>query len=152
VRMFLIGAIMVETESVSPNQARRPLSSKRLGLVIVGILVAVVAGYLVFSAARGSAAYYMTIEEVKEQGASERTVRVTGNVVGESIVWEPRDLRLQFEIADDVGRLSAVYHGSRPDMFRDGAQVVLEGRYSPQGTFEARTMLLKCPSKYEAAK
>jgi len=143
---------MVESQSITPNQARRLLSSRRFRILIVGALVTMVAGYLVFSAARGSAAYYMTIEEVKNQGASERTVRVTGNVVGESIVWEPRDLRLQFEIADDVGRLSAVYHGSRPDMFRDGAQVVLEGRYSPQGTFEARTMLLKCPSKYEAAK
>jgi cytochrome c-type biogenesis protein CcmE len=143
---------MVETESVTANQARRPFSSKKLGLVIVGIVVALVAAYLVLSAARGSAAYYMTIEEVKALGASERTVRVTGNVVGDSIVWEPRELRLQFEIAEDVERLSAVYHGSRPDMFRDGAQVVLEGRYSPQGIFEARTMLLKCPSKYEAAK
>ncbi len=143
---------MVETESVSPNQARRLFSSRRFRILIVGALVALVAGYLVFSAARGSAAYYMTIEEVKKQGASDRTVRVTGNVVGESIVWEARDLRLQFEIADDVGRLSAVYHGSRPDMFRDGAQVVLEGQYSPEGIFEARTMLLKCPSKYEAAK
>lgn len=142
---------MVEIQNVTPNQARRLFSSRRFKILIVGILVALVAGYLVFSAARGSAAYYMTIEEVKTQGASERTVRVTGNVVGESIVWEPRDLRLQFEIADDVGRLLAVYHGSRPDMFRDGAQVVLEGRYSPQGVFEARTMLLKCPSKYEAA-
>jgi len=143
---------MVETQDMTPNRVRRPLSGKRLGLVIVGILVALVAGYLVSSAARGSAAYYMTIEEVKKQAASERTVRVTGNVVGESIVWEPHDLRLQFEIADDVGRLPAVYHGPQPDMFRDGAQVVLEGRYSPQGVFEARTMLLRCPSKYEAAK
>jgi hypothetical protein len=44
--MFLIGAIMVETESVSPNQARRLFSSRRLGLVIVGILVALVADIL----------------------------------------------------------------------------------------------------------
>jgi cytochrome c-type biogenesis protein CcmE len=110
-RGFLIGATMVESQSITPNQARRLLSSRRFRILIVGALVTMVAGYLVFSAARGSAAYYMTIEEVKNQGASVRTVRVTGNVVGESIVWEPRDLRLQFEIADDVGRLPAVYHG-----------------------------------------
>jgi cytochrome c-type biogenesis protein CcmE len=36
-------------------------------------------------------------------------------------------------------------------MFRDGAEVVLEGRYTTEGVFEARTMLLKCPSKYEEA-
>jgi len=142
---------MAETRSVTSNQAQRLFSGRRLRMLIVGILVALVAGYLVLSAVRGSATYYMTIEEMKTQGASERTVRVTGNVVGDSIVWEPRDLRLQFDIADDMGRLPAVVHGSRPDMFRDGAQVVLEGRYSSEGVFEARTMLLQCPSKYEAA-
>lgn len=142
---------MVETRNVASHPVRRLFAGRRFKILIVGILVTLVAGYLVVSAARGSTAYYMTIEEVKAQGASERTVRVTGYVVGDSVVWEPLDLRLQFDIVDDGGRLPAVFHGSRPDMFRDGAQVVLEGRYSPAGVFEARTMLLQCPSKYEAA-
>jgi cytochrome c-type biogenesis protein CcmE len=72
-------------------------------------------------------------------------------VIGESILWEPRDLRLQFEITDGNGLLPVSYSGARPDMFRDGAEVVVEGKLSPDGTFEARSMLLKCPSKYEEA-
>ena len=35
-----------------------------------------------------------------------------------------------------------------PDLFRDGAEVVVEGRASQQA-FEAQRVLAKCPSKYE---
>jgi cytochrome c-type biogenesis protein CcmE len=80
-----------------------------------------------------------------------RNVRVAGFVVGESIVWEPRDLHLAFELTDESGQLSVVYKGARPDMFRDEAEVVVEGKMGPDGVFEARTMMLKCPSKYEEA-
>jgi cytochrome c-type biogenesis protein CcmE len=106
---------------------------------------------MVFSAASGSAAYYVTVDQARQQGPSERFVRVAGDIIGDSVAWEPRDLRLAFDIVDDSGTLSVVYQGARPDMFRDGAEVVVEGKMTPHGIFEARTMLLKCPSKYEEA-
>ena len=93
----------------------------------------------------------MTVDQVQQQGPSQRNVRVSGDIIGDSVVWEPRDLRLTFDIVDDSGTLSVVYDGARPDMFRDGAEVVVEGKLTPEGIFEARTMLLKCPSKYEEA-
>jgi cytochrome c-type biogenesis protein CcmE len=141
---------MVETLD-TPSNSRKPLSGKRLKYIIGGTIIVLVVGYLVFSAARGSAAYYLTVQELQEQGPSARTVRVAGYVVGESIVWEPRDLHLGFDITDESGRLSVVYSGARPDMFRDEAEVVVEGRLGTEGVFEARTMMLKCPSKYEEA-
>jgi len=141
---------MVETIDM-PSTSRKRLSGKRLKYVIGGLVIVVVVGYLIFSAARGSAAYYLTVQELHEQGPSTRNVRVAGNVVGESIVWEPRDLHLAFDIVDESGQLAVVYSGARPDMFRDQAEVVVEGKMGPDGVFEARTMLLKCPSKYEEA-
>jgi cytochrome c-type biogenesis protein CcmE len=142
---------MVDTVDASGGRGKG-LSGKRLKFLIGGLVIVVVVGYLIFSAARGSAAYYLTVSELKEQGSSTRNVRVAGNVVGESIVWEPRDLHLGFDMVDESGRLSVVYSGARPDMFRDQAEVVVEGKMGPDGVFEARTMLLKCPSKYEEAK
>jgi cytochrome c-type biogenesis protein CcmE len=71
--------------------------------------------------------------------------------VAQSIIWEARDLVLQFGIADEKGRLRVVYHGSRPNMFRDGTKAVVEGRYTCQGIFQTRTLLLECPTKYEEA-
>lgn len=142
---------MVETLD-APKKSWKRLSGRRLKFLIGGLVVVVVVGYLIFSAARGSAAYYLTIDELQQQGSSVRNVRVAGFVVGESIVWEPRDLHLAFDMVDDSGKLSVVYSGARPDMFRDEAEVVVEGKMGPDGIFEARTMLLKCPSKYEEAK
>jgi cytochrome c-type biogenesis protein CcmE len=39
-----------------------------------------------------------------------------------------------------------------PDLFKDGAEVVVEGRLvgGDRGTFEASHILAKCPSKFEA--
>jgi cytochrome c-type biogenesis protein CcmE len=141
---------MVEAREVAVTGSQNRLGGK-LKYLIGGVIILLTVGYLVFTAARGSAAYYVTISELLETGSSARRVRVTGNVIGESIVWEARDQRLQFEITDQHGTLPVSYHGSRPDMFRDGAEVVVEGKLGPDGAFEASTMLLKCPSKYEEA-
>jgi len=36
-----------------------------------------------------------------------------------------------------------------PDLFKDGAEVVVEGHFA-SGTFLAEKVMAKCPSKYEA--
>jgi cytochrome c-type biogenesis protein CcmE len=36
-------------------------------------------------------------------------------------------------------------------MFQDGAEAVVEGKYTAGDSFEAHTLLLKCPSKYDEA-
>jgi len=75
-------------------------------------------------------------------------VRVTGLVVGQTIDWDPQQMILRFDIADDSGSLPVLYKGVRPDMLRDGVQAVVEGKYTASGVFEATSVLLKCPSKY----
>ncbi|MGC8837951.1 MAG: cytochrome c maturation protein CcmE [Anaerolineae bacterium] len=118
------------------------------GLVVVAVVV-----YLIASSIGGSTAYYLTVEELKAQGASlhDRNVRVAGVVDGASIQYDARNLLLTFDLVDASGRLPVVYKGVRPDMFQGGAEAVVEGRYRPDGTFEATNLLLKCPSKYEEA-
>jgi cytochrome c-type biogenesis protein CcmE len=141
---------MVETVDVGAGNQQKGINGKQLKFLIGGLIVVAAIGYLIF-AASGSAAYYITIGELEEQQASRRNVRVSGFVIGESIEWDARDMRLQFEIEDESGQIPVHYHGARPDMFRDGAEVVVEGKLDGAGVFEARTMLLQCPSKYEEA-
>jgi len=142
---------MAITQNLEGIGNRKRLTSRQIKFLVGGAIVALTVGYLILSAAQGSAAYYLTIGEIKAQGPSTRDVRVSGLILGESIVWEPRDLRLTCDIVDEGVQLPVFYKGSRPDMFRDGAEVVVEGRLGPEGVFEARTLLLKCPSKYEEA-
>jgi cytochrome c-type biogenesis protein CcmE len=116
--------------------------------VIGGAIILLVTGWLVYTNIEGSTAYYLTVEELVAGGPSDRMVRVSGFVVGETIDWDPQGMTLRFEITDESGRLPVVYEGVRPDMLQDGAQAVVEGRYTTSGVFEATAVLLKCPSKY----
>jgi cytochrome c-type biogenesis protein CcmE len=42
-----------------------------------------------------------------------------------------------------------VYRGVVPDTFQESGEVVVEGGLGSEGVFRARTLLAKCPSKYE---
>ena len=123
----------------------------RSKFIIGGAIIVLALGYLIVSSIGGSTAYYLTVEEVKAQGPLERTVRVAGTVIGETIEWNAQELMLKFKIADDSGSLAVIYSGPRPDMLRDDAEAVVEGRYIEGESFEANNLLLKCPSKYEEA-
>ena len=140
---------MTEVQSTAQSRGLRRLNSRQTKLLVGGLIVAIAAVYLIFSVASEGAAYYVTIEELETEQALDRTVRVAGLVVGESIVWNPRELELTFQMSDGSGVLPVVYHGPRPDMFQDGAEAVLEGKMLSDGSFDAKTILLKCPSKYE---
>ena len=48
-------------------------------------------------------------------------------------------------------RLAASYVGVMPDLFfNPHSEIILEGRYGPGNVFEAESILVKCPSKYQA--
>lgn len=119
--------------------------------IIGGSVIILVIVWLIISNAGLSSVYYLTVAELRAEGPSDRVRRVSGTIVGESINWNPRDLMLEFELEDDSGRLPVVYHGPQPDMFRDGAEAVVEGKYGVDGIFRASDLFLKCPSKYEDA-
>ena len=77
--------------------------------------------------------------------------RINGKVTEGSIVRLASGQDVSFVVSDGANDLSVRYHGIIPDTFVDGADVVVEGRLGDDGTFDAHTLLAKCPSKYEAA-
>lgn len=147
-------------ESTPP--ARR---GPRLGRLAIGIaLVAVALGYLVYAGTKDNLVYYYDVDEV--QAASARTdgkIRISGDVVEGSIVRDEDADEIRFAIrgvteeSQDTGgsaggaTIPVAYAGTVPDIFREGIQVVVEGRIDEQGTFQAETLLAKCPSKYQEA-
>lgn len=61
---------------------------------------------------------------------------------------------LSFELADAQdpdARIPVTYSGPLPDAFRQGAEVIVEGRMQPDGQFSAARLMTKCPSKYRRA-
>jgi cytochrome c-type biogenesis protein CcmE len=120
-------------------------------LVIVATVIVSAVGYLIFTAVQTSAVYYLTVGELLAAGPAVRDqpVRVAGNVVTGSIRREPTSMVVHFEAEDPSGRIPVTYRGVLPDIFGDGVEVVVEGRYQGDGVFTAATLLAKCPSKFE---
>lgn len=127
--------------------------SKRWRWLGGGAIIVLAIAYLIASSARGAAVYALTIHELKARGSSAygEGVRVGGTIDGQSIAWDIQNQVLRFSLVDGEESLAVVYQGLRPDMFRDGAQALVEGKYQDTGVFAASKLLLKCPSKYEAA-
>ncbi|MEW5807644.1 MAG: cytochrome c maturation protein CcmE [Acidobacteriota bacterium] len=118
---------------------------------------------------QGSFVYYLTVGEYLEKGASKgENFRINGIVLDGSIQRSVLGQEITFRMTDRVSNpyqpgtsgsgheasrklLTVRYHGSVPDTFIDGADVVVEGKMSPDGVFVAHTLLAKCPSKYESA-
>jgi cytochrome c-type biogenesis protein CcmE len=48
-------------------------------------------------------------------------------------------------------KLRVVYVGVKPDLMRNEAQAIMTGHLAADGVFYADELLLKCPTKYEAA-
>jgi cytochrome c-type biogenesis protein CcmE len=117
--------------------------------ILIGCAVIVVAiAQLVATSLNSGTAYYLTVSELQAQGTpAGRIVRVSGDVAAGSIARDAASVR--FTIVDPAGSLPVVYRGVVPDIFGDDRQVVVEGKPDANGTFQANTLLAKCPSRLE---
>jgi cytochrome c-type biogenesis protein CcmE len=128
--------------------------SPKLKFVIAGVVLLVAVGYLMFNSVSTSGEYYLTVGELKSRAPAvySHNVRVAGIVDGDSIVKDVRAGTLQFTAEDSSGKLPVMYKGGAvPDIFGPGIQVVVEGKFTPDGVFQADNLLAQCPSRYEDA-
>jgi cytochrome c-type biogenesis protein CcmE len=114
--------------------------------------VALGIAYLIVTALQTSTVYYITVGELLQRGpaAGHQQVRVAGDVVPGSVEKIDAGLALRFMVHDGSGEMPVYYKGGPvPDIFGEDVQVVVEGKVGPDGTFQASTLLAKCPSKFE---
>ncbi|MEE9400014.1 MAG: cytochrome c maturation protein CcmE [Dehalococcoidales bacterium] len=118
--------------------------------LIGGIIVFLAIGYLAFMGFQSSATYYYTVSELKDQGSSVygENVRIKGEVAPGSVEQENVGGTLKFTIIDGEESLPVAYDGVVPDTFKVGVEVVVEGKLDSGGTFQAYTLMPKCPSRY----
>ena len=110
-----------------------------------------------------SFAYYKTLDEFvgSPDAASGRASRVHGYVAAGSIERDIAARSVRFAVQNTPphaggsaeNALPVVFASlETPDLFKDGAEVVLEGRLAQDGPgarFHADKLLAKCPSKFE---
>ncbi len=126
--------------------------SKNTKFYLLGVVVLLVIGYLMYTGLQGSMVYYLTPTELQAKAPTiqGQTVRVAGKVGIGTTVRDAVKQELQFSVTDGKVSIPVYYKGTPPDTFQEDYDVVAEGKYTSSGTFEAKTLLVKCPSKYEA--
>lgn len=142
-------------EDVFPEAS--PLK-KQSRFMMGAVLVAGAVGYLMVTGMRDAMVYYYTPGELTamvetDPGYSEIGLRMGGEVNPGSVSFDQRTLDLHFHVADAGNADSRVpvhYRGPLPDTFEEGREVVVEGRFTEAGVFEASTVLTKCGSRYDA--
>ncbi len=120
-------------------------------IAIGGTLIIVAIVFLITLGLKNGATYYYEVSELLAQGPSlnGKTVRVAGKVAPD-VEHEVGTLR--FRIIDTKSQnttLLVVYQGPVPDTFQAGRDIIVEGKYTPGGVFEATSIITKCPSKYQ---
>ena len=144
--------------------------------VVAGALIVAAVAYLIVSSTGSTASFFLTIEELQamRDEAIDRSVTVSGAVLGETIVYDPSLPKVSFTMVqipgdpDDVERagglamvlhtavndptaasLEVVYNDVKPDLLRNAAQAIARGHLGADGRFYADEVILKCPSRYE---
>ncbi len=122
-------------------------------LVLIGIVFALALAYLIFAAFPGNTLYYLTVDEflADEQNLDGRNLRVVGKLVPDSFQRVKGTTQANFSITEQGIVLASTYVGVVPDLFfNPHSDVVLEGSYGEGGVFQTDTIIVKCPSKYQA--
>lgn len=142
--------------TVLQNPAQPAVRRSHGGMLKVAIGGAIILGVIAFvmlSSFQSNTVYYYTLPELAAQRAklTGQTVRVNGPLDKQSIQIDQKNLVLQFNMVDGNDVLPVVYRGVIPDTLTSGETVVAEGKLDSRGTFQADTILVKCPSKYESS-
>jgi cytochrome c-type biogenesis protein CcmE len=144
---------------VAREEKNRPMSKgAQIGVAALSVFIGIALLLTYGGAGEGTFAYYSSVSDYvqanrKASSADGRDSRIHGFVLEGSIQKNLAAGHVDFVIRDGAAgatlpvRLVGI---DLPDLFRDGAEVVVEGNFQ-QATFVARRVLAKCPSKYEVA-
>lgn len=127
------------------------MPTKKIKIALAFGIIATLLIWLTLSGFEDNMQYFINVKEVKAMGAAayDQGLRVKGYLVPGSLQTKPNSLQVDFLIQDEGQEMAVRYANELPDTFKDGAEVLVEGKYTHDGYFEAQTLMAKCPSKYE---
>jgi cytochrome c-type biogenesis protein CcmE len=151
-----------EDEGVAVPRRKReepadPQATRRGLLIVVPLVVAAAAIVgLVLTGMKDNAIYSKPVDQLLAEHAkfAGRPVRAEGNLVHGSLMKRDQPCEYRFTIAKNGVEVPVRYAQCVvPDTFRDvpgmDVGVTVEGQLLADNSFEATTVLAKCPSKYE---
>ena len=129
-------------------------------------------GYLAYSGFSENSVYFLNVSEALATpsdklkaarlfgtGAEEyynycvwRNNANNGTVAEDGLSRSETGRDVKFRLEDQENKATTLwveYTGAIPDTFKAGAEVIVEGGLRPDGSFQAKTLMTKCPSKYQ---
>jgi len=115
------------------------------GSLIIGIIIAFSIDEL-----QDKTIFFYTPEEIllTPSKFKNKTVRIGALVQKGSVIWNAKKIQLTFNITENGNEFIPVfYNGSKPDLFREGQGVVVEGKMN-KNKFIASQLLVKHSEEY----
>lgn len=111
-------------------------------------------GYLAYTGFSEDSVYFLNVSEALAAPADRlKAARLFGTVAEDGLTPAENGLGVRFKLEDKDQASTTLwveYQGAVPDTFKAGAEVIVEGGMVDPGTcFQARTLMTKCPSKYQ---
>ncbi|MBI1799193.1 MAG: cytochrome c maturation protein CcmE [Candidatus Eisenbacteria bacterium] len=116
--------------------------------VVLALILLAVAAVFGATSFKKSVTPYISFREARHSAG---LVQVNGVLADKNYILKPTEQFLEFRLKDGQGEILPVrYRGVIPGNFDQAVSVVAIGRYDADH-FEAEQLLVKCPSKYQAA-
>ncbi len=138
-------------------------------IIGIGIIVVAVVAVMGFAIA-GNSSMEVKVNDIVADRAkgvdlTQHALKLTGVVVGDSIVYDAATSHLEFDVVNsrdvlannlaNAPRIRVVYQGVKPDTLVNEAQAIVTGKLAADGKFYAGqsqdSLLLQCPTKYQNA-
>ena len=122
----------------------------RTKFVIGGFVIFATLAAISIQGLQKATVFFYTPQEVLAAPADfeNKTIRIGALVQPGSVEWNAQAIRLDFKVTEDAKHfIPVVYQGVKPDMFREGQGVVVEGKMQGQ-VFLAQQLLVKHSEEY----
>ncbi|ASI88619.1 MULTISPECIES: cytochrome c maturation protein CcmE [Vibrio] len=131
-----------------------PRRKKRLGIILaIFIGIGATVGLIIYALNQNMDLFYTPTELVngKKDGSKPeigQRLRIGGMVVAGSVSRDTESLRVSFDLADVGPKVTVVYDGILPDLFREGQGIVAQGVLVEPTKIEAFEVLAKHDEEY----
>ena len=127
---------------------------KNTGIYVAALLLFLGGvGYLTYSGFAENSVYFLNVSEARAATPEKLTAaRLFGTVAEAGLAPHSAGPGVDFRLVDKDNvhqTIDVTYSGVVPDTFKPGAEVIVEGGMGPEGRFKAKTLMTKCPSKYQ---
>ena len=129
----------------------------RLKIVAASAILLGGMAFLVVAMTRSTSMRHFTPATLVADASSvdDQLVQVDGLIAEDSSEWDAANFKLTFAVRDreTEATVNVIYEDRlKPDNFKDGGSVFVEGRYyADQNLVVATKLMTKCASKYEGA-